>query len=97
MSISTFSITTNFATTPSELPGDHGTLHDVVLGYDQELVNLQEALDKALADISANPSDPGALARFQAAQADYTTFKQFVSNLVKSYRDLDQSIVRNIG
>lgn len=86
--------------TPSletELPQDSSTLLEMVQYYTTALASLQTAVDQALADIQANPSDPGALARFQAAQGDYTSFKTFLSTLIKSYRDLDQGIIRNIG
>ncbi len=81
----------------SELPEGQGTLYDVVQIYKVDLAELQTNVDNALAAVKANPSDPGALADFQAAQADYTTFKQFLSAIIKSYQDLDATIVRNIG
>lgn len=81
----------------TELPHNSSTLLEMVEYYTTALASLQTAVDQALADIEANPSDPGALARFQAAQGDYTTFKTFLSTLIKSYRDLDANIVRNIG
>ncbi len=82
---------------PSELPDQKGTLYDVVQQYKLDLVQLQNNVDAALAAVKANPSDPGALADFQAAQGDYTTFKSFLSALIKSYQDIDASIIRNIG
>lgn len=81
----------------TELPNNSSTLLEMVEYYTTSLASLQTAVDQALADIEASPSDPGALARFQAAQGDYTTFKTFLSTLIKSYRDLDANIVRNIG
>lgn len=83
--------------TTSELPNDVGTFSEMVTYYTQALASLQTEVDKALADVQANPSDPGALAKFQAAQGDYTTFKNFLSTLIKTYRDLDAGIIRNIG
>ncbi len=81
----------------TELPNDQGTLYDVVQSYMAALDSLQIKVDAALAAIEANPSDPGALADFQAAQADYTTFKQFLSTLISSYRDVNSGIIRNMG
>ena len=81
----------------TELPNDQGTLYDVIQSYTAELSKLQQNVDQALAEIQANPSDPGALSRFQAAQADFTTFKQFLSTLIKNYQDMNSGIIRNIG
>lgn len=81
----------------SELPSSVGTLYDVVQMYKVDLAQLQTNVQTALDAVKASPSDPGALADFQAAQADYTTFKQFVSTLVKSYQDVNSGILRNIG
>lgn len=90
-------MTTVVVTRPSELPNGAGTLLEVVEYYDKALGSLQVAVDAALADIEKNPSDPGALARYQGAQSDYVSFKNFLSALIKSLRDLDASIIRNIG
>lgn len=81
----------------SELPNHSGTLYEMVQYYTTQLASLQLNVDAALAAIEAAPSDPGALARFQAAQGDYTSFKNFLSTLIKTYRDLDLTIIRNIG
>ncbi len=81
----------------SELPEGQGTLYEVVQIYKADLEELQANVEAALEAVKTNPSDPGALADFQAAQADYTTFKEFLSAVIKSYSDLDSTIVRNIG
>ncbi len=81
----------------TELPLDQGTLYEVVQAYKQSLAMLQTRVDEALLQIQSDPSDPGALADFQAAQADYTTFKQFLSTLITNYRDVNSGIIRNIG
>ncbi len=88
-------VSNNFSNT--ELPNDQGTLYDVVQSYKSSLAMLQTRVDDALKAIQADPSDPGALADFQAAQADYTTFKQFLSTLITNYRDVNSGIIRNIG
>ena len=79
----------------SELPGNAGTLTDVVEHYKVALAALQSEYENALQNVQDNPSDPGALATYQAASADYNVFKNFVSGLVKTLRDLDLTIVRN--
>lgn len=81
----------------TELPNDVGTLVEMVAVYEQSLAGLQNVLDQALIDVETNPSDPGALARYQAAMADYTTFKQWVSTLIKSYFGINSSTLRNVG
>lgn len=80
----------------SELPNGAGTLLEVVEYYNVALASLQKNLNAALADVEANPSDPGALARFQAASGDYSTFKSFLTQMMKNYKDINASITRNI-
>lgn len=82
--------------TQTELPNNVGTMVEVVEYYSAALSSLQTALDQALADVEANPSDPGALAEFQAASSDFTTFKTFVSTVVKSFTAVNTTILRNV-
>lgn len=83
-------------TMSTELPNNAGTLYEVVQDFTVALATLQKNLDDALAAVEANPSDPGALAKFQAASGDYTTYKSFLTNMIKMFRDIDAAIIRNI-
>lgn len=65
--------------------------------FDKNVVDLKKNLDSAFAEIKANASDPTALAKYQAALAEYTLYRNAQSNAVKAYKDIDMAIVRNFN
>lgn len=82
---------------PSELPYDVDSLSQLAEKYDQVFAAFQADIDDAIAAVEAEPSNPAALARLQAALGDYSTAKSLVSTLIQTYRNIDQSIIRNMG
>ncbi|MDE1196467.1 MAG: type III secretion system needle filament subunit SctF [Pseudomonas sp.] len=73
--------------------------HDDFLGQQSEAfengaVKLHEAMNKALEDLQADSSDPGLLAAYQSALGSYTVFRNVQTNTVKTFKDIDMSIVQ---
>lgn len=65
--------------------------------FDDNVIALKNNLDAAFAEIKKNASDPTALAKYQAALAEYTLYRNAQSNAVKAYKDIDMAIVRNFN
>jgi len=63
--------------------------------FDAGVQDLSEQVNKALDELSKNPSDPALLAAYQSKLSEYTLYRNAQSNIVKSYKDLDSSIVQN--
>jgi type III secretion protein F len=74
---------------------DNKSLLDISQGMEGAASELQDELDKAFDEVQASPSDPGALAEYQAALSDYTLFRNTQSNTVKSLKDIASSIISN--
>mgnify|MGYP006169088645 FL=1 len=55
---------------------------------------LKTELDKALADLGNNASDPGKLAAYQAAFSSYTVFRNAQTTTVKGFKDIDMAIIQ---
>ena len=55
------------------------------------------ALDAAFAAVTADASDPTALAKYQAALGEYTLYRNAQSNAVKAYKDVDANTIRNFN
>ncbi|WP_237884960.1 type III secretion system needle filament subunit SctF [Pseudomonas sp. PGPR40] len=55
---------------------------------------LKQALDKALADLKEDASDPGKLAAYQTAFSSYTVFRNAQTNTVKGFKDIDMAIIQ---
>jgi len=73
--------------------------HDDFLGkqaeaFEDGAVKLHDALNAALADLQKDSSDPGLLAAYQAALGSYTVFRNVQTNTVKTFKDIDMSIVQ---
>lgn len=65
--------------------------------FDDNVTALKTNLNAAFAEIKSNASDPTALAKYQAALAEYTLYRNAQSNAVKAYKDIDMAIVRNFN
>lgn len=76
---------------------DYGTgyISNMSLGFEQGTESLRKALDDALTVLQKDPSNPANLASYQSALSEYTLYKNAQSNVVKSFRDIDQGIIAN--
>lgn len=73
--------------------------HDDFLGqqseaFESNAVTLHDALNKALEELQKNASDPGLLAAYQSALGSYTVFRNAQTNTIKTFKDIDMSIVQ---
>ena len=72
-----------------------GYISNMSLGFEQGTQDLRQSLDDALAVLQNDPSNPANLAAYQSALSEYTLYKNAQSNVVKSFRDIDQGIIAN--
>ncbi|EHG5998744.1 TPA: type III secretion system needle complex protein [Escherichia fergusonii] len=56
---------------------------------------LEEEITEALDKLAQEPSNPQYLAVYQAKLAEYTTYRNAQSSVVKAYKDLDSTIIQN--
>lgn len=79
---------------------------DYTGGLDSYLVNISEsffagvgslgaAMDVALKKLTESPSDPSALAGYQAILSEYNLYRNAQTSSVKAMKDIDSSIVSN--
>ncbi len=85
-------------------PGDwHGWLSDHSKEFDKGVETLKDHLDKAFKELAGeegkpgNPTDPQALAKYQTALSEYTTYRSLQSNSAKSLADMQKQNARNLG
>lgn len=74
--------------------------HDDFLGnqsgeFENNATALHTAMNKALEDLQKDPSDPGLLAAYQSTLGSYTVFRNVQTNTVKTFKDIDMSIVQS--
>ncbi|WP_230350791.1 type III secretion system needle filament subunit SctF [Lelliottia sp. WAP21] len=85
--------------TPVITPVDNGSdgryIEQLSNNFDVGVASLQQTLTEALAALQGNPSDPKLLAQYQSALSSYTLYRNAQSNVVKAFRDIDQSIIAN--
>ncbi|MGL5334948.1 MAG: EscF/YscF/HrpA family type III secretion system needle major subunit [Enterovibrio sp.] len=81
----------------NDLPYDSESLSQLAARYEQVFEDFQIAIDAAIDAVEKAPSNPAALARLQGLLGDYSTAKSLVSTLIQTYRNIDQSIIRNMG
>lgn len=72
-----------------------GSLSKLSDGFDAGVTNLNSQLQAAIAAVQANPSDPKALADLQAAEQDYTNYREAQSGMVKAMKTADSAIIQN--
>ncbi|HDL6964377.1 TPA: type III secretion system needle complex protein [Yersinia enterocolitica] len=72
-----------------------GFIDNVKGKFDAGVLDLSTQVEKALDDLSKNPSDPSLLAAYQSKLSEYTLYRNAQSNIVKAYKDLDSGIVQN--
>ncbi|SEI14547.1 type III secretion system needle filament subunit SctF [Pseudomonas fuscovaginae UPB0736] len=56
--------------------------------------DLKDILDRALATLKDDPSNPGLLASYQSAFSSYTVFRNVQTNTVKGFKDTSQTIIQ---
>ncbi len=56
--------------------------------------DLKGILDRALATLKDDPSNPGLLASYQSAFSSYTVFRNVQTNTVKGFKDTSQTIIQ---
>ena len=85
--------------TPVITPVDGGAnsryIEQMSNNFDTGVESLQTQLTDALTALQADPSDPALLAQYQSALSSYTLYRNAQSNVVKAFRDIDQSIIAN--
>lgn len=72
-----------------------GYISNMSGGFETGTQDLQKSLDEALDTLQNDPSNPANLAKYQSALSEYTLYRNAQSNVVKSFRDIDQSIIAN--
>jgi type III secretion protein F len=81
----------------SAFSADQGFLSGFSGLFDKNVKVKKGALDDALKKVTADASDPEALAKYQAALAEYTLYRNAQSNAVKAYKDVDANTIRNFN
>ncbi|ANI31742.1 type III secretion system needle complex proteinPrgI [Yersinia entomophaga] len=79
-----------YATPPWE-----GFLSEKSASFDTGVTSLNEELEKALASLKGDPSDPMLLAQYQSRLSEYTLYRNAQSNVVKVYKDVGSAIITN--
>lgn len=72
-----------------------GYIDNMSQTFDTGVINLQEQVEKALKNLSENPSDPSLLATYQSKLYEYQLYRTAQSNTIKAFKDLDASIIQN--
>ena len=88
-------ISTTPVITPVDVGSDGRFIEQMSNNFDSGVVSLQQDLTEALSALQSNPSDPKLLAQYQSALSSYTLYRNAQSNVVKAFRDIDQSIIAN--
>lgn len=70
-------------------------LYDVSAQYSSAVENLLNKLEASQAAVAADPSNPQKLAEHQALFSEYTLFRNALSNIIKSLKDVSQGVVQN--
>jgi type III secretion protein F len=76
---------------------DQGFLEALSDVFNRNVVIKKGTLDAALEAISGDASNPELLAKYQAALAEYTLYRNAQSNAVKAYKDVDANTIRNFN
>ncbi len=64
--------------------------------FDKGVISLQDSLAKAQEKLVSDPSNPQSLAAYQSLLSQYTLYRNAQSNVVKTYKDVDASIIQNL-
>ncbi|ATS23154.1 type III secretion system needle filament subunit SctF [Xanthomonas phaseoli pv. phaseoli] len=69
---------------------------DIAKGFHLGVTSLGSALDAALQALQQSPSDPSALASYQAILSEYTMYRNAQSSAVKAMKDIDSDIASKL-
>lgn len=72
-----------------------GFLSEMSGSFDSGVTNLNTELDEALKLLTADPSNPELLAKYQSRLSEYTLYRNAQSNVVKVYKDVASAIITN--
>lgn len=72
-----------------------GFLSEMSGPFDSGVTNLNTELDEALKLLTADPSNPELLAKYQSRLSEYTLYRNAQSNVVKVYKDVASAIITN--
>ncbi|AUH51347.1 EscF/YscF/HrpA family type III secretion system needle major subunit [Chromobacterium sp. ATCC 53434] len=78
-----------------DIPSTGWSLSDMSGEFDDKTASLQAELKTALADLTANPSNPKTLADYQSKLSEYNLYRNAQSNTIKVFKDIDAAIIQN--
>ena len=84
---------------PSATPFGEGLdtfIVDIAKGFNIGVGSLGSALDAALLALQQSPSDPSALAAYQAILSEYNMFRNAQTSAVKAMKDIDSDIASKL-
>lgn len=81
--------------TPSPTASNGYFLDDVSDAFETGAATMMTELTAAQAALEADPSDPSALANYQAKLQEYTLFRNAQTSTVKAYKDIGAAIIQN--
>jgi type III secretion protein F len=70
-------------------------MHKVSNAFTTGMVTLQAELEKSLAALASDPTNPVTLAQYQANISTVTLYRNAQSNTVKVLKDIDMNTIRN--
>lgn len=70
-------------------------INDISEKFTKGVGDLETEINTALKNLADEPSNPQYLAVYQAKLAEYTTYRNAQSSVVKAYKDLDSTIIQN--
>ena len=80
--------------TSQTIPKDTGYLSKVSGGFEAGAQDMMEEMNKAEAELKADPSNPAVLANFQAKLQEYTLFRSAQTSVVKALKDTCAGIIQ---
>jgi type III secretion protein F len=70
-------------------------MHRISNAFTNGMVTLQAELEKSLAALASDPTNPVTLAQYQANISTVTLYRNAQSNTVKVLKDIDMNTIRN--
>ncbi|EDY5736436.1 type III secretion system needle complex protein [Salmonella enterica] len=70
-------------------------INDISNKFTAGVGRLDGEVTEALEKLASEPSNPKYLAEYQAKLAEYTTYRNAQTSVVKAYKDLDSTIIQN--
>lgn len=73
----------------------NGFLTELSGEFETGAQNMMDELNKAEQALKRDPSNPSALATYQARLQEYTLFRNAQTSVVKAYKDIGAAIIQN--